>query len=225
MSHPTHVQERNQDATIYVGDLDQQCDEALLWELMLQAGPVVNVHIPKDKLTGVHSGYGFVEFHSEEDADYALRIMSMIKIYGKPIRVNKVSQDKKVLDVGANIFVGNLDPDVDEKTLYDTFSAFGGILTQPKVMREPDTGISKGFGFIAFESFEAADAAIAAMSGQFLSGRAISVTYALKKDSKSERHGSAAERLLAASNPARGGRPHSMFAAVPGIRPPPGIGM
>lgn len=40
MSHPTHVQERNQDATLYVGDIDAQVDEALLWELMLQAGPV-----------------------------------------------------------------------------------------------------------------------------------------------------------------------------------------
>ncbi len=33
-------QERNQDATVYVGDLDPQVNEALVWELMLQAGPV-----------------------------------------------------------------------------------------------------------------------------------------------------------------------------------------
>jgi splicing factor 3B subunit 4 len=32
--------ERNQDATVYVGDIDTQVNEALLWELMLQAGPV-----------------------------------------------------------------------------------------------------------------------------------------------------------------------------------------
>nr|GFB07708.1 splicing factor 3B subunit 4 [Tanacetum cinerariifolium] len=57
----------------------------------------------------------------------------MIKLFGKPIRVNKASQDKKSLDVGANLFVGNLDPDVDEKLLYDTFSAFGVIVTNPKV--------------------------------------------------------------------------------------------
>lgn len=48
------------------------------------------MHIPKDKLSGAHSGYGFVEFHSEEDAEYAIKIMNMIKLYGKPIRVNKV---------------------------------------------------------------------------------------------------------------------------------------
>ena len=39
----------------------------------------------------------------------------MIKVYGKPIRVNKASQDKKTQDVGANLFIGNIDPDVDEK--------------------------------------------------------------------------------------------------------------
>ena len=59
--------------------------------------------------------------------------MNMIKLYGKPIRVNKASAHQKNLDVGANIFIGNLDPEVDEKLLYDTFSAFGVILTTPKV--------------------------------------------------------------------------------------------
>ena len=39
----------------------------------------------------------------------------MIKVYGKPIRVNKSSQDKRSQDVGANLFIGNLDQDVDEK--------------------------------------------------------------------------------------------------------------
>ncbi len=45
----------------------------------------------------------------------AIKILNMIKVHGKPIRVNKASQDKKQQDVGANLFIGNLDPDVDEK--------------------------------------------------------------------------------------------------------------
>jgi len=187
---------------------------------MLQAGPVVNVHIPKDKLSGTHSGYGFVEFHSEEDADYAIKIMNMIKLYGKAIRVNKASQDKKTLDVGANLFIGNLDVELDEKLLYDTFSAFGVIISTPKIMRDPD-GTSRGFGFISFDSFDASDAAISQMNGQYLCGKPISVSYALKKDSKSERHGTPAERILAANNPnSMRGRPHALFSAAP---PPPNM--
>jgi splicing factor 3B subunit 4 len=40
----------------------------------------------------------------------------MVKLFGKAIRINKASQDKtNTNDVGANLFVGNLDPEVDEK--------------------------------------------------------------------------------------------------------------
>ncbi|KAL6128234.1 hypothetical protein ACLB2K_071590 [Fragaria x ananassa] len=126
-----------------------------------------------------------MEFRSEEDAEYTIKALNMIKLFGKPIRVNKNSQDKRSLDVGANLFVGNLDPDVDEKLLYDTFSAFGVIVTSPKIMRDPETGNSRGFGFVSFDSFEASDAAIEAMSGQYLCNRQITVSYAYKKEPKS----------------------------------------
>ncbi|CAM9128432.1 unnamed protein product, partial [Ectocarpus fasciculatus] len=89
------IEQRNQDATCYTGNLDSSVTEALLWELMIQAGPVANVHMPKDKITGVHQGFGFVEFRSEDDAEYAIKIMNMVKLFGKPLRVNKASQDRK----------------------------------------------------------------------------------------------------------------------------------
>jgi splicing factor 3B subunit 4 len=38
-----------------------------------------------------HQGYGFCEFLTEEDAEYACKIMNQIKLWGKPIRVNKAS--------------------------------------------------------------------------------------------------------------------------------------
>ena len=44
----------------------------------------------QDRISGSHQGYGFVEFLSEEDADYAIKVLNMIKMFGKPIRVNKV---------------------------------------------------------------------------------------------------------------------------------------
>ncbi|KAL5231039.1 hypothetical protein ABZP36_029815 [Zizania latifolia] len=211
-----HSAERNQDATTYVGNLDPQVCEELLWELFVQAGPVVNVYVPKDRVTNLHQGYGFVEFRSEEDADYAIKILNMIKLYGKPVRVNKASQDKKSLDVGANLFIGNLDADVDEKLMYDTFSAFGVIVTNPKIMRDPETGNSRGFGFVSYDSFESSDQAIEAMNNQHLCNRPITVSYAYKKDTKGERHGTPAERLLAANNPgSQKNRPHTMFASGP----------
>src|SRR6267154_616533 len=112
----------------------------------------VNVHLPKDRISMAHQGFGFCEFLTEEDAEYACKIMNQIKLWGKPIRVNKAScfecsfgrfililyctqasSDKKQLDVGANLFIGNLDENVDERLLYDTFSAFGMMATTAKV--------------------------------------------------------------------------------------------
>jgi splicing factor 3B subunit 4 len=106
--------------------------------------------------------------------------------------------------------------DVDEKLLYDTFSAFGVIVTNPKIMRDPETGNSRGFGFVSYDSFESSDQAIEAMNNQHLCNRPITVSYAYKKDTKGERHGTPAERLLAANNPgSQRNRPHTMFASGP----------
>jgi len=161
-----------------------------------------------------HQGYGFCEFLSEEDAEYACKIMNQIKLYGKPIRVNKASSDKKQLDVGANLFIGNLDENVDERVLYDTFSVFGVMADTAKIARDPGSSMSKGYGFVSYTDFESADASIEAMNGQFLMNKAISVQYAFKKDGKGERHGTPAERLLAA-------QARKNNALPMGSRPPP----
>lgn len=194
------VQERNPDATCYIGNLEQQVDEELLWELFTQVGPVQNVYMPRDRITGSHSGYGFAEMKSEIDADYAMNVLNGIKLYGKAVKVNKASNDKKAFDVGAVLFIGNLEPEVDEKVLYHTFSVFGNFVAPCKIQRDPVTGKSKGYGFVSYDRFESSDAAIAAMNGQYLAGSQISVRYARKPNSK-EFHGSKAERLLAANNP------------------------
>jgi len=207
MSRPQD--DRNQEATVYLGNLDERCTDALVWELMLQAGPVVNVHLPKDRISMTHQGFGFCEFLTEEDAEYACKIMNQIKLWGKPIRVNKASSDKKQLDVGANLFIGSLDENVDERLLYDTFSAFGMMATTAKIARDTQTGQSKGYGFVSYTDFESADAAIESMNGQFLMNKPITVQYAFKKDGKGERHGTAAERLLASQARKNNALPHA----------------
>mgnify|MGYP001771691570 CR=1 FL=1 len=192
--------ERNQEATIYVGNIDQKVSEEILWELFTQCGPVINVHLPKDKISNDHQGFAFVEFRSEEDADYAIKIMHMVKLYGKPLKVNRATQDKRTQEIGANLFVGNLAEEVDEKKLKDIFSSFGVVLST-KIMRDPESGISKHYGFVSFDNFDSSDEAITKMNGQYLSGKPIEVEYADKKDTKGAKHGSVAERILAANRP------------------------
>ncbi|TLS27491.1 hypothetical protein PpBr36_04450 [Pyricularia pennisetigena] len=190
--------EQNKEATVYVGNLDERFGEALMWEMMTQMGPVVNLHMPMDRVSRTHQGYGFVEFDTPESADYAARALNGIRVFGKVIRVNKASADKqKTAEIGAELFVNNLDPQVDEKILFDTFSRFGQLVTPPNVVRDANN-ISKGYGFVNFDSFEASDTARDTMNGQYLLSKQITVEYAYKKDGKGERHGDEAERKLAA---------------------------
>lgn len=209
---------------MYLGNLDERCTDALVWELMLQAGPVANVHLPKDRISQSHQGFGFCEFLTEEDADYACKIMNQIKLFGKPIRVNKASYDKKQLDVGANLFIGNLDPMVDETMLYNTFSTFGPIASTAKVARDPQTGESKGYGFVSYNDFDHADAAIEAMNNQYLMNKPITVQYAFKKDGHGERHGTEAERLLANQAKRNAVLPTGMGTGANGFAGPGGAG-
>lgn len=212
--------QRSPDCTLYVGSLDAEVDEDLLWELFTQVGIVSSVFMPRDRIAHTHFAYAFVEFESSQDAEYALRVFtaSGIKLYGKPLKLNWSAEDKKErLDVGANIFVGNLDPGEKhlKAVLAKAFGSFGTLLFQPKVSypqpnADPtlsDQNRAAATAVIKYSSFAASDRAIKEMNGQFLTGRRIRVEYAFKAgSSRRERHGSQAERLLAESSSSTAGR-------------------
>jgi len=223
--------EQNKEATVYVGNLHERVTPRILHELMLNAGRVRNVNMPVDRVNSQHQGFGFVEFHTEEEADYAPKLMNNIALYGSRLRVNKASADKqRNVEIGAELFIGNLDAMVDEKTLYDTFGRFGPLVNAPKVARD-EANLSKGYGFISFGDFESSDAAIASMHGQYIMNKQISVQYAYKKDGKGERHGDEAERMLAKQAKAHGVAPAvqplpaHLFQLPPGAAVPSGPGM
>ena len=214
--------DRNQEATIWVGGLEPQVTEQLLHELFINAGPVISVHIPKDKITGAASPFAFVEFATPADADYAIRVFASVRLYGRPIRINRAAADKHSDDqYHARLFIGNLDPSVDEKQLYDTFSQFGALLSARVMMQPAPDGqgpeMSRGFGFVLYDSFVSADAAVAAMQGQYLGGKPVHVSYAFKQGSQGERHGSEAERELERRSREKRG--------VKDVRPQPGVSL
>ncbi|KAK7057402.1 RNA-binding domain-containing protein [Favolaschia claudopus] len=79
--------------------------------------------------------------------------------------------------MSAKVYVGNLSWNTTDDTLRNAFSDFGNVLDSI-VMRDRDTGRSRGFGFVTFGSSQEADAAINGLNEQDLDGRRIKVNLA-----------------------------------------------
>ncbi len=101
--------------------------------------------------------------------------MNYTLIRGRPCRLMWSHRDPTIRKSGVgNVFVKHLDKNIDNKSLYDTFSAFGNILSC-KVMTDEETGESLGFGYVHYQTQEAADNAIAKLNGMLLNNKQVYV--------------------------------------------------
>ncbi|MBI5260164.1 MAG: RNA-binding protein [Burkholderiales bacterium] len=85
--------------------------------------------------------------------------------------------------MGNKLYVGNLAYSVRDESLQTAFSQFGTV-TSAKVMMDRETGRSKGFGFVEMSSPAEAQAAMNAMNGQPLEGRAVVVNEARPREER-----------------------------------------
>ena len=164
-----------QNASLYVGDLAPDVNEGLLFEVFNAVGAVSSIRVCRDAVTRRSLGYAYVNFHQMADAERALDTMNFTDIKNKPCRIMWSQRDPSLRRSGVgNIFVKNLNESIDNKQLYDTFSLFGNILSC-KVVQDRETGSSKGYGYVHYETAEAATAAIDKLDGMLIDGQEVQV--------------------------------------------------
>ncbi|EJU05344.1 polyadenylate binding protein [Dacryopinax primogenitus] len=160
--------------SLYVGELDPQVTEAMLFEIFNMIGPVASVRVCRDAVTRRSLGYAYVNYLNYNDGERALDQLNYSQIRGKPCRIMWSQRDPGLRKTGqGNIFIKNLDQGIDNKALHDTFAAFGTVLSC-KVATD-DSGLSKGYGFVHYDSNEAAEAAIKAVNGMLLNDKKVFV--------------------------------------------------
>ncbi|MBI2880641.1 MAG: RNA-binding protein [Candidatus Tectomicrobia bacterium] len=104
------------------------------------------------------------------------------------------------------IYVGNLSYKTAEKELESAFSAFGTVVSV-SIVRDLQTGESRGFGFVEMEQDEEAAAAITGLGGTELDGRTLTVNEARPRPERSHRPGGGGRRGGPGGGGPRGGGP------------------
>jgi len=181
-------------ASLYVGDLDADVTEAQLYDRFSASGQVLSIRVCRDQITKQSLGYAYVNFHQPADAERALDTMNFDSLGERPMRIMWSQRDPALRKSGVgNVFIKNLDKSIDNKALYDTFSTFGNILSC-KIMTD-DNSNSRGYGFVHFETNEAAEQAIKSVNNMLLNDKKVYVGRFMTKAQRVEAYGAANKRF------------------------------
>jgi len=191
--------------SLWLGEVQPDWTEEYVRSIYAECGKRFNVKLLRDRATGLSQGYGFLEFESHADAEQILNLYKDKPIPGTAFKcalrwggghggaTQKNTEWRAHQPAGYtgpptqtdfSIFVGDLDYNVTEETLHNTFAKKYQSILSTKLVVDMSTGLSKGFAFIKFSSGSDRDKAMNEMHGQYVGERAIRCTLATTREER-----------------------------------------
>ncbi|XP_013771666.1 RNA-binding protein 34-like isoform X1 [Limulus polyphemus] len=187
--------------TVFVGNLPITAESKAIKTLFKQFGKIQSVRIrsaipvqpklPKRVAVIKHTFHpernninAYVVFNSIQSAEEAVSLNGTL-FKGYHLRVDRVIGGQQH-DQKRSIFVGNLPFNAEEEELYSFFSECGDI-AGVRIVRDPLSGLGKGFGFILFKTLDSVMLALE-LNGREFKDRKIRVVRAMKREKKHSSH-------------------------------------
>ncbi|XP_051013068.1 polyadenylate-binding protein 4-like [Acomys russatus] len=169
---------------VFIKNLDKSIDNKTLYEHFSPFGKILSSKVMSDDEGS--RGYGFVHYQDQSAADRAIEEMNgkllkegslfVARFKSRKDREAELSENTSEF---TNVYIKNFGDDMDDERLREIFRKYGQTLSV-KVMKDAN-GKSKGFGFVSFDSHEAAKNAVEEMNGQDVNGQTIFVGRAQRK--------------------------------------------
>lgn len=164
-------------STLWMGDLEPWMNENWIKALWLKHGEIVNVKMIKDRSTGQAAGYCFVEFSNSASASRALTTLNGSQIPGtvRIFKLNWASGSNPTRDacVEYTIYVSDVPVHINDYQLFAYFQARFPSCRGAKIVLDPLTQLSKGYGFVRFADESEQQRALMEMNGQEFAGSII----------------------------------------------------
>ncbi|BFZ60583.1 hypothetical protein YB2330_001622 [Saitoella coloradoensis] len=182
--------------TLWMGELEPWIDENFIRQVWFNLGEQVNVKMIRDKFAGrpdaaqgrPNAGYCFVEFSNPAAAAKALTLNgTLIPNTNRPFKLNWASggglsdrRDERGPEF--SIFVGDLGPEVNEYVLVSLFQSRYASCKSAKIMTDPISGLSRGYGFVRFSDEMDQQRALNEMQGVYCGNRPMRISTATPKN-------------------------------------------
>ncbi|XP_078458212.1 RNA-binding protein 39 isoform X2 [Lampetra fluviatilis] len=186
-STSTLTPEERDSRTVFCMQLAARIRAKDLEEFFSAVGKVRDVRLISDRNSRRSKGIAYIEFVDLDSVPLAIGLTGQ-RLLGVPIIVQASQAEKnraaaaaaanlqKLASGPMRLYVGSLHFNITEAMLMGIFEPFGKI-DNIQLMMDPETGRSKGFGFITFSSADCAKKALEQLNGFELAGRPMKVNY------------------------------------------------